>query len=101
MTHMSAAPQALNSHANYLAELAGKVSDAADKGDGVSFGVDSFGLVGQMFATQARDTSQQAVEQLKTFSERTDTLAQAIRDCANAYTAEDDNQAACLAKIEW
>jgi hypothetical protein len=101
MTHTSVTPQALSSHANYLADLAGKISDAADKGGGVSFGVDSFGLVGQMFATQARETSQQAVQQLKTFSERTDKLGEAVGDCAKAYTAEDDNQAACLAKIEW
>ncbi|MFC7343770.1 type VII secretion target [Saccharopolyspora griseoalba] len=98
---MSVTPQALSSHANYLSDLAGKISDAAEKGDGVSFGADSFGLVGQMFASQARETSEQAVQQLQTFSERTDKLRQAVSDCADAYTAEDDNQAACLAKIEW
>ena len=101
MSHIKVQPEALHSHAGYLAELAGKISDAAGKGGGVSFGVDSFGLVGQAFATQARTTSQQAVEQLNTFSERTDTLGQAVADCAEAYTADDADQASCLAKIEW
>ncbi|TDD85656.1 hypothetical protein E1202_20435 [Saccharopolyspora karakumensis] len=101
MTHMTVKPEALTSHANYLAELAGKISDAASKGDGVDFGVESFGLVGQAFSTQARTTSQQAVEQLNTFSDRTDALGQAVGECATSYTADDNDQAACLGEIEW
>ncbi|GAB3678128.1 type VII secretion target [Saccharopolyspora tripterygii] len=101
MTHMRVQPQALTSHASYLSELAGKISQAASKGDAVDFGVESFGLVGQAFATQARTTSQQAVEQLNTFSDRTDKLGQAVGECATSYTADDDDQASCLGKIEW
>ncbi|RRO18161.1 hypothetical protein EIL87_07905 [Saccharopolyspora rhizosphaerae] len=101
MSHFAVKPEALNAHGNYLAELAGKISDAADKGNAVSFGVESFGLVGQAFSLQARTTSERAVEQLRTFSERTEKLGEAVGACANAYTAEDSAQASCLAEIEW
>lgn len=101
MTHIAVQPQALRGHSDYLGELAGKISSAAEKGAGVSFGPDTFGLVGQAFALQARQTSQQAAEQIRAFSGSTTELGDAVGQCVETYAADDQHQAECLAKIEW
>ncbi|MGW1676826.1 type VII secretion target [Saccharopolyspora sp. NPDC002376] len=100
MSQFAVKPAALRSHSDYLSELAGKISAAADKAGGVSFGVDSFGLVGQMFAIQARETSQQAAQQISTFSERTDLLGQNVNQCAADYEGDDQRNADSIGKIE-
>lgn len=98
--HFAVRPADLRSHSDYLSDLAEKVSAAADKANGVSFGVDSFGLVGQMFAFQARETSQQGAEQIRTFSQRTGVLGENVRACAADYESDDQRNADNIGKIE-
>ncbi|WP_187351919.1 hypothetical protein [Allosaccharopolyspora coralli] len=84
-----------------MTEFADKVAQIGEKGGGVEFGTETFGLVGQMFATEARQTSQQAAEEIKTFSERTKTLGDEVSACGQDYASTDDQNAQCLGQIQW
>lgn len=94
-------PESLSKHSEWLTDFADKIAQVGENGAGVEVGVESFGLVGQMFATEARQTSQQAAEEIKTFSERTKTLADEVGACGTDYASTDDENARCLGQIEW
>lgn len=101
MEKFGVVPESLSKHSDWLAGMADKVANIGEKGDKVSFGVDTFGLVGQMFATEARQMSEQAVQEIQTFSERTKTLGSEVGACGSDYASTDDGNAACLGKIKW
>lgn len=93
------APERLTTHSQWLAGLADDIAAAGKKGDDVSFGVDSFGLVGQAFAGQARHVSQQAVNEIQKFSELTRDLGNRVNEAAKDYQDTDSRNAECLERV--
>ncbi|QUG99506.1 hypothetical protein HUO13_00640 [Saccharopolyspora erythraea] len=92
-------PGRLTTHSQWLNGLADDIAAAGTKGNGVSFGVDSFGLVGQAFAGQARQTSQQAAAEIQKFSELTRDLGGRVAEAAKDYQDTDGNNADCLGQV--
>ncbi|MFR9731806.1 type VII secretion target [Saccharopolyspora sp. MS10] len=92
-------PSRLTTHSQWLTGLADDIAAAGQKGGGVSFGVDSFGLVGQVFAGQARQTSQQAAQEIERFSELTRDLGERVDAAAQDYQDVDVHNATCLGQV--
>ncbi|MBE9373423.1 hypothetical protein IQ251_03075 [Saccharopolyspora sp. HNM0983] len=93
-------PDRLDTHSEWLDGLAEDIAAAGTKGDSVSFGVDTFGLVGQLFADDARQTSTQAVAELQKFAELTRDLAQRVKDTAADYRDTDSGNADALGQAQ-
>ncbi|GAB3298310.1 hypothetical protein GCM10027563_41570 [Parasphingorhabdus pacifica] len=66
----------------------------------MSFGTDSFGLVGQVFAGEARQTSQQAAAEIQEFSELTRDLGSRVNEAAKDYQDTDSKNADCLGQVQ-
>lgn len=93
-------PERLTTHSQWLTGLAGDIAAAGQQGAGVSFGVDSFGLVGQLFADQARQTSQQAAAEIQKFSELTGDLGDRVSATAADYQDIDDKNSDDLGQVQ-
>lgn len=92
-------PERLTTHSQWLTGLADDIAAAGKKGEGVSFGADSFGLVGQVFAGQARQTSQQAAVEIQKFSELTRELGNRVHEAAKDYQDTDSKNADGLGQV--
>ncbi|MCA1195192.1 type VII secretion target [Saccharopolyspora sp. 6V] len=93
-------PDRLSTHAQWLAGLADDIAAAGQKGAGVSFGVDSFGLVGQAFSGQARQTSQRAAEEIGKFADLTRDLGERVEATAADYRDTDVRNSEQLGQVE-
>ncbi|MCI2418637.1 ESX-1 secretion-associated protein [Saccharopolyspora sp. K220] len=93
-------PHRLATHGEYLSGLADQIDAAGKSGGGIDFGIESFGLVGQIFSLDARETSRRAAIEIGKFAEHTRKLATGVDDCAKDYRQTDDDIASCLEGIE-
>ncbi|MGP4018519.1 type VII secretion target [Saccharopolyspora sp. 5N708] len=93
-------PHHLATHGEYLNGLADRIAAAGESGGGVDFGIESFGIVGQVFSVDARETSQRAAIEIGKFAEHTRKLATGVNDCAADYRQTDDDVALCLEGIK-
>lgn len=90
-------PTELRTHGGTLERVADSVDAAADQGGSVSFGIDTFGIVGQLFAGEARRVSGEAVEELRGFAEDIRSMAAGVRAAGEVYQGIDDANRNCFA----
>lgn len=86
-------PEELDTHAASLDGVAQRVQAEGERGGGIDFGIDAFGIVGQAFSTQARQTSSGAAEQIADYAQDIRDLGTAVRAAGRAYVESDKGHA--------
>ncbi|EHR51522.1 Protein of unknown function (DUF2580) [Saccharomonospora marina XMU15] len=86
-------PDELDTHAASLDGVAQRVQAEGERGGGIDFGIDAFGIVGQAFSTQARQTSSEAAEQIAGYAQDIRDLGTAVRAAGRAYVESDKGHA--------
>lgn len=99
MDNFKVLPDELHSHATNLEELASRISDLAN-GDGTSLGADTFGFIGQFFATGAQEQAGEACNAINATGDATTNIAEAVRDCAKDYDETDRDNSGNLGGLQ-
>ncbi|RZQ65684.1 type VII secretion target [Amycolatopsis suaedae] len=83
-------PGELAQHGGTVDGIAERIRGAAEKGGGFTFGIDTFGIVGQLFAGDAQRVSQEAVREMNDFAGDIRDLAGCVRQAGQLYQTSDD-----------
>lgn len=86
-------PGELGNHAKSLEDVAKQVGKAAEKGAGVSFGMDTFGIIGQIFAGESERLATEAVGSMNEFAEGVQGAADGVRSAGEYYAGMDTDAA--------
>ncbi|MCP2170013.1 type VII secretion target [Goodfellowiella coeruleoviolacea] len=89
-------PDELRTFASGLKDRGGQVGEVATAADGVSLGVDTFGVIGQIFVGSAKQAAGEAAAGLKALSETLADDGDNTNATADTYADTDDGNASGL-----
>ncbi|WP_158890007.1 type VII secretion target [Amycolatopsis anabasis] len=78
-------PEELRTHGGTLNGVADRVKGAGGKGGAMQFGIETFGIVGQLFAGDANRVSHESARQIADFAEDIRDLAAVVRGAGDLY----------------
>ncbi|WP_216216459.1 type VII secretion target [Amycolatopsis aidingensis] len=80
----------LRTHGGSLDRVADRVAEAGEKGGSFEFGIDTFGVIGQVFSGEARRVTAEATREIADYANDIRDLAKSVRAAADQYDQAED-----------
>jgi hypothetical protein len=89
----------LHTHAGNVGHLAERVDNCARTGSGTDFGINTFGLIGQVFSVGCRQQAHAASDGLTQAAHAVRDVDQGLQDTADTYHGNEDDNAELFERL--
>jgi len=93
-------PADVVSHAGNVQSMGMELTRAAGRGQSVDLGIDTYGIIGQVFSVPVRIHIAAIANSINELANALPDVADALRDCADATQQTDDEHAKLFAKFK-
>lgn len=93
-------PADVVSHAGDVQSMGMELTRAAGRGQSVDLGIDTYGIIGQVFSVPVRIHIAAIANSINELAGALPDVADALRDCADATQQTDDEHAKLFAKFK-
>ncbi|WP_245778172.1 hypothetical protein [Lentzea xinjiangensis] len=100
MTSFAMEPADVISHAGNVQAMGMELTRAAARGQSVDLGVETYGIIGQVFSVPVRLHIAAIANSINELANALPDVADALRDCADATRQTDDDHAKLFAKYK-
>jgi hypothetical protein len=86
-------PADVIAHAGAVEGLSGELTKAGEQGAGVDLGIETYGIIGQLFSGKVRTAIDDMGEAIAELASALPDIADALRDCADSTRETDEHHA--------